>query len=338
MGESDIEPEDWDIQEEEVEDESVELSNDERMALKELLKRREEDRKEMERLREEVKALKEKASGPRKTKLLGKSIPEAAQSLMEILDKGVSHEPVRVFLVREGDVAQDELIEWLSIGECQNWKKPEPEQDFKKMSKRFKHIQQKWMKRVEKIGVDWCEEDLPTGITGSKGEQALVLQGAKPVWKPIRVQLDILMLGAQDSGAVSLKEVLDGFYITACEGYRAWYELTLQAQFQQIANGSLSRQFVQDLAKSSQPVEAKKKEVREEVSRHIAKMQVDTWKLALNNVNNQGSRGRGRNSEDWVRERGRSLGRGRGARGRSSHTNYNITNPQQQQANGGEEQ
>jgi hypothetical protein len=59
---------------------------------------------------------------------------------MKILNKEVFYKFVRVFFVRESDVAQNELIEWLLIKECQNWKKPELEQDFKKMSKKFKHI------------------------------------------------------------------------------------------------------------------------------------------------------------------------------------------------------
>jgi hypothetical protein len=43
MGELDIELKDWDIQEKEVEDKSVELSKNERMTLKKLLKKRKKD-------------------------------------------------------------------------------------------------------------------------------------------------------------------------------------------------------------------------------------------------------------------------------------------------------
>jgi hypothetical protein len=82
----------------------------------------------------------------------------------------------------------------------------------------------------------------------------------------------MLMLGIKLNSVVPLRKLLKGFYVTMCEGYRIWYELTLQAQFQQIANSSLSKQFVQELACTNQTVDVKKKKVKEEVFKNISRM------------------------------------------------------------------
>jgi hypothetical protein len=59
-----------------------------------MLDSREEEVWEVHRLREEVKALKERKGKLKKTNMLGESLSEAAENLMKLLDEGYLSEPV----------------------------------------------------------------------------------------------------------------------------------------------------------------------------------------------------------------------------------------------------
>jgi hypothetical protein len=82
---------------------------------------------------------------------------------------------------------------------------------------------------AEKLGSDWAEDVLPIGQTVTKRKYFHLLQGAKIMWKPLRILLELsIVVSGEDSG-MPLELFLETVYIVSMEGLWLIYDLTLQS-------------------------------------------------------------------------------------------------------------